>query len=48
MAFIGAFEGLLGRDEPLTQGEMQSFADFALQLTYPPNPHRALDDLLNA
>jgi len=45
-AFNGAFEGLLGRTGPLTDEEMHSFADFALQLTYPPNPIRALDNSL--
>jgi DNA-binding beta-propeller fold protein YncE len=46
MAFNPAFVGLIGRDEPLATGEMQAFTDFVLQLTYPPNPHRALDDTL--
>jgi DNA-binding beta-propeller fold protein YncE len=47
-AFNVAFEGLLGRTAPLTDEEMQSFTDFALQLTYPPNPIRALDNSLTA
>ena len=49
--FIVAFDGLLGRgspDPPFTTGDMQSFADFILQVTMPPNPVRALDNTLNA
>jgi YVTN family beta-propeller protein len=45
-AFNGAFEGLIGRTAPLTEAEMQAFTDFALQITYPPNPIRALDNSL--
>lgn len=44
--FNVAFEGLLGRDAPLTAAEMQAFTDFILQVTYPPNPIRALDNSL--
>lgn len=44
--FNAAFVGLLGREAPLTEDEMQSFAAFALQLKYPPNPIRALDGSL--
>lgn len=47
-AFNGAFESLLGRTAPLTGEEMQAFTDFALQLRYPPNPVRALDNSLDA
>lgn len=47
-AFIVAFEGLLGREHPLTPAQMQAFTDFQLQVVYPPNPIRALDDSLNA
>jgi DNA-binding beta-propeller fold protein YncE len=47
-AFNVAFEGLLGRTAPLTDEEMHAFTDFALQLTYPPNPIRALDNSLTA
>lgn len=46
--FNVAFEGLLGRDGPITPAQMQAFADFSLQLTYPPNPIRNLDDSLTA
>jgi hypothetical protein len=45
-AFNVAFDGLLGRGGPLTAAEMQAFTDFILQVTYPPNPIRALDDSL--
>jgi len=47
-AFNPAFVGLLGRDEPLTAAQMQAFTDFQLQVMYPPNPIRALDDSLTA
>jgi YVTN family beta-propeller protein len=42
MKFNVAFAGLLGRSGPLTVAEMQAFTDFILQVTYPPNPIRAL------
>jgi YVTN family beta-propeller protein len=44
--FIVAFDGLLGRGGPITTGQMQAFADFILQVTYPPNPIRDLTDAL--
>jgi YVTN family beta-propeller protein len=44
--FNVAFAGLLGRSGPLDADEMQAFTDFILQVTYPPNPIRALDDSL--
>ena len=47
-AFNVAFEGLIGRDQPLTPQQMQAFTDFQLQVMYPPNPIRALDNSLNA
>jgi DNA-binding beta-propeller fold protein YncE len=47
-AFNVAFAGLLGRTGPLADAEMQAFADFILQVTYPPNPIRALDNSLTA
>jgi YVTN family beta-propeller protein len=46
--FNGAFTDLLGRAAPLTEAQMDSFARFALELSYPPNPFRALDNSLNA
>jgi len=45
-AFNVAFPGLVGNDTQLSAADMQAFADFALQLTYPPNPIRALDNSL--
>ncbi|WP_052547958.1 hypothetical protein [Enhygromyxa salina] len=47
-AFNVAFPGLLGRDEELSAEQMQAFTDFTLQVMYPPNPIRALDNSLNA
>ena len=44
--FIVAFPGLVGRSGLLGVGDMQSFTDFALQLTLPPNPVRNLDNSL--
>ena len=46
--FNVAFPGLLGRGGPLPDTEMQAFADFILEVTYPPNPIRALDNSLTA
>jgi YVTN family beta-propeller protein len=46
--FNGAFGGLLGRSGPLTTSEMQAFTDFILEVTYPPNPIRNLDNSLTA
>ena len=46
--FNVAFEGLLGRTGPLDDDQMQAFTDFILQLTYPPNPIRALDNSLTS
>jgi YVTN family beta-propeller protein len=42
--FNPAFEGLIGRDDLLTASEMQAFTDFILQVVYPPNPIRNLDN----
>ncbi|MFT4571242.1 MAG: cysteine-rich repeat protein [Candidatus Binatia bacterium] len=46
-AFSGAFVGLLGRDQELTTGQMQAFTDFILEVMYPPNPIRALNNTLS-
>ncbi|MEL7451057.1 MAG: hypothetical protein AAFN78_17715 [Pseudomonadota bacterium] len=46
--FNGAFVELLGRSAELSENEMQAFTEFAMQLTYPPNPVRALDNSLTA
>ncbi len=44
--FNGAFPDLLGRSNQLSAADMESFTDFALQITYPPNPHAPLDNTL--
>lgn len=46
--FQAGFVGLLGRNEPIPAEDMEAFTDFALELTYPPNPIRNLDDSLTA
>ncbi|MFQ5513238.1 MAG: hypothetical protein ACE5FG_02280 [Myxococcota bacterium] len=46
--FVVAFQGLVGREALLDPADMQRFSDFALELTLPPNPVRALDGSLNA
>jgi DNA-binding beta-propeller fold protein YncE/mono/diheme cytochrome c family protein len=49
LTFNVAFPGLIGRDEgELDPSDMQAFADFALALTYPPNPIRPLDNSLSS
>ncbi|HEX6244939.1 MAG TPA: hypothetical protein VFZ61_28660 [Polyangiales bacterium] len=45
-SFNVAFVGLLGRDRELTAAQMRAFTHFALELTYPPNPIRNLDNSL--
>lgn len=45
--FNEAFVGLMGRDRQISNADMRAFTDFALQMTYPPNPIRALDNSLN-
>ena len=47
LQFNPAFADLLGREGPLPEAQMQSLADFALAITSPPNPVRALDGTLN-
>lgn len=46
--FNPAFEGLLGGPRQLTTTEMEALTDFVLDLTYPPNPIRNLDNSLTA
>ena len=46
LKFNVAFPALLGRVGAADRGDMQAFADFALALTPPPNPIRALDNSL--
>ncbi len=45
--FNAAFESLVGRDSVLADDEIQRFAGFVLQVMYPPNPIRALDNSLD-
>lgn len=46
-SFNVAFPGLVGRDSMLTDEEMTAFTNFALEIMYPPNPIRALDNSLS-
>ncbi|HYL35785.1 MAG TPA: hypothetical protein VEV17_07730 [Bryobacteraceae bacterium] len=46
--FNPAFQDLVGGSNPLAPADMQAFTDFVLQLTYPPNPIRNLDNSLTA
>lgn len=45
-AFAAAFVKLQGGDENLDAVEMQEFEDFLATITFPPNPHRNLDNTL--
>jgi DNA-binding beta-propeller fold protein YncE len=44
--FRGAFPNLLGRHEPIDEEDMEAFTTFILQVMYPPNPVRRLDNQL--
>ena len=44
--FNPAFDELLGRDDEIPEEDMSRFTDFILELTYPPNPIRHLDNSL--
>jgi len=44
--FNVAFVGLNGRHERISEEDMQKFTDFMLEVTYPPNPIRNLDNSL--
>lgn len=46
--FNPAFEGLIGGPAQLSAADMDAFGDFALEITYPPNPIRNLDNSLTA
>ena len=46
MKFNVGFTELLGRDALIPQADMTAFTDFILQVTYPPNPNRPLDNVL--
>ena len=43
-----AFEGLLGNPQKMSEADMQTFADFQLNVMMPPNPIRNLDNSLTA
>jgi DNA-binding beta-propeller fold protein YncE len=45
-SFNVAFPGLVGDAAELSDSDMTDYANFALQITYPPNPIRSLDDSL--
>lgn len=45
-AFNVAFSGLLGRNSPIPAADMKAFTDFMLEVMYPPNPIRKLDNTL--
>jgi DNA-binding beta-propeller fold protein YncE/mono/diheme cytochrome c family protein len=47
-SFNVAFPGLVDDANELSDADMTSYATFALQISYPPNPIRALDNSLNA
>ena len=44
--FSGAFHDLLGRHAAISQADMDAFTDFILQIRYPPNPNRPLNNVL--
>jgi DNA-binding beta-propeller fold protein YncE len=44
--FNPAFESLLGNSRQLAPAEMEALTDYVLELTYPPNPLRNLDNSL--
>jgi hypothetical protein len=46
--FNPAFKDLLGRNAELTEAQMAQFTAFILQVVYPPNPIRKLDNSLTA
>ncbi len=45
-SFDVAFPGLVDDSQQLSDSDMTAFANFALQISYPPNPIRNLDDSL--
>ncbi|HEX3763601.1 MAG TPA: hypothetical protein VHW23_33120, partial [Kofleriaceae bacterium] len=46
--FQAGFTDLLGRSDAIPTADMDAFTDFILQVRYPPNPIRALDNTLTA
>ncbi|HMC71170.1 MAG TPA: hypothetical protein VKJ07_18580, partial [Mycobacteriales bacterium] len=47
-SFNVAFPGLLGNDAMLSDGDISDMTTFILQVSYPPNPVRSLDNTLTA
>jgi cytochrome c peroxidase len=47
-SFRGAFPALLGRHAEIPESDLQAFTDFILEVMYPPNPIRNLDNSLTA
>jgi DNA-binding beta-propeller fold protein YncE len=45
-SFNVAFPGLVGDAQQLSDADMSAYATFALQISYPPNPNRNLDNSL--
>ena len=41
--FNPAFVSLMGREDPLSNADMQAFEDFIMTVAFPPNPHQNLD-----
>jgi hypothetical protein len=48
LKFQAGFINLLGRPGPIPAQDMSDFADFILQVMYPPNPNRSIDNQLSA
>ncbi len=48
LKFNIAFPHLVGRDAFIPDADMQKFTDFILEISYPPNPNRNLDNSLNS
>ena len=46
--FRVGFTDLLGRDSFIPESDLAAFGDFILQVRYPPNPNRPLDNVLTA
>ena len=44
--FNGAFDALAGLGEEISDSDMQAFTDFAMRISYPPNPIRQLNNQL--
>ncbi len=47
-AFNGAFKDLHGRDSKIPTANMDEYTSFALEIMYPPNPFRHLDNSMTA